>query len=67
MKKTKKMYEKYLNEILSIAYSKDEVMNKYEYLGKVVVDRNYNKGTLGTLLRRRDNIQFDVMYNEWRR
>lgn len=55
-KKTKKDYEKYLNEIgCTLPYGNFVIAGKQRY------------GYYGYLLRKYDPIAFEVGYNEWRR
>lgn len=56
MKKTKKEYEKYLNEI---GLSLDE--------DHFIIGGKKRKGKYGTMLRKHDPIAFSVGYNDWRR
>jgi hypothetical protein len=66
MSKTKKDYEKYLNELYCDSYSEGQAIDNLKYLGdETVIRRNHTNHTLGTLLRRKDNIQFEVGYAEW--
>lgn len=57
MKKTKKEYENYLNEI---GLSLDE-----DYF--IIGGKKRKSGKYGTMLRKHDPIAFEVGYNDWER
>lgn len=56
MKKTKKEYENYLNEI---GLSLDE--------DRFIIGGKKRNGKYGAMLRKHDPIAFSVGYNDWRR
>lgn len=58
MKKTRKEYEAFLNEI-----SPDNDSEKWVIGGK---NRYANRNNYGTMLKRYDPIAFEVGHNEWR-
>lgn len=58
MKKTRKEYEAFLNEI-----SPDNDSEKWVIGGK---NRYVNRNNYGTMLKRYDPVAFEVGYNEWR-
>lgn len=58
MKKTRKEYEAFLNEI-----SPDNDSEKWVIGGK---NRYVNRNNYGTMLKRYDPAAFEVGYNEWR-
>lgn len=58
MKKTRKEYEAFLNEI-----SPDNDSEKWVIGGK---NRYVNRNNYGTMLKRYDPTAFEVGYNEWR-
>ena len=63
MKKTKKNYENYLNEVLeptSLIYLSNKSRGKYISLRYILCSKN-----LGRILRYYDPIAFNVGYNEW--
>lgn len=64
MKKTKKAYEEYLNELASGTYSWDELMDRFGYL-RPRASCLLNKLKLGTALRKYDSIAFEVGFREW--
>ena len=61
MKKTKKNYEEYLNDLYSNCIILEECPGIYDYLPKPLLER----GKLGTCLRKHDPIQFEVGFDEW--
>lgn len=66
IKYTKQAYEKHLNAIIIDHYSESQALDTFHHLGaKEVISRNYHNRTLGTLLRRKDPVQFEVNFNEW--
>lgn len=60
MRKTKKMYEEYLNEN-SPSQGSDEWI-----IGGTIRMSNMWSRTYGTALRKHDPIAFEVGYNEWK-
>ena len=56
MKKTKKNYEEYLNEIGDVLPEESFIM-----AGK------FRRGKYGSMLRKHDPIAFQVGFNEWRK
>ena len=64
MKKTKKNYERYLNDLYynQDIVEMDEVWQFYAYLPAPLL----RKGKLGTCLRRHDPIQFECGFDEWK-
>ncbi len=68
MKKTKKQYEKHLNELYTDIYSEEDAVDNLSYLASDKALRNaYNRRELGTLVRRNDPIGFNAGYNDWSR
>jgi hypothetical protein len=71
--KTKKAYERYLNEIYADAFSISEAEDNFIYLAKTknatsrlkTIHNAYYNHVLGSLLRKNDHIAFNVGYNEW--
>lgn len=62
---TKKQFEVYLNELYSYAYTLEGVKYLLGYLGtEKTIERNYDNVKLGTLLRKKDPLAFDVNYKE---
>jgi len=60
IKKTKKVYEEYLNDLY---YGQDISEGQYSYINAI---RLLRVGKLGTALRKHDPIAFYVGYSEWR-
>ena len=69
-------YEAKLNDTLSSVYNEEEAFEQYEYLcnarrryrcTEMTLRKYIRDNQLGTLIRRLDPIQFNVMYNEQRR
>lgn len=68
MLKTKKNYEKHLNELLNDIHSEESALDDLCYLASDKVVRNaYNRRELGTLTRRKDPIGFMSGFNDWSR
>jgi len=66
MSKTKKDYEKHLNELYCDTYSESQAIDELRYLGsEAVIRKNHANRSLGSLLRKKDSIQFEVGYDEW--
>lgn len=60
LSKTKKAYEKYLNEIMT-----DQTADYWIIGGKIRMYAKWTK-TYGTALRKYDPIAFRLGYNEWK-
>jgi hypothetical protein len=66
--KTKKAFETGLNELYFSYYSESQALDVFSYLGsELVVRNNYYRRSLGTLLRKKDPIGFEVGYSEWKK
>lgn len=66
MKKTKKLYEKYLNRFIYENYTEDEAVENWGYLSlEKIVRNNYKNKNIGSLFRKKDPIAFNVGFNEW--
>lgn len=64
---TRKRYEIYLNEVLSVCPF-DSVGDAYGYLAPhYSLRRAYDEGRLGSLIRKSDPLLFNMNYNEYRR
>jgi hypothetical protein len=62
---TRADFEKHLNEQYLDVYNSSDVLEAFEGLGTDKQIRSaWMEGALGTFLRRKDPIQFDVMYQE---
>lgn len=62
MKKTRKNYEEYLNDMFS---NQDISEGQYSYLTKYA-SKLLKQGKLGTALRHNDPIAFNVGFKEWK-
>ncbi len=63
--KNKKEHEQYLNEVLTECYTPEQAVDNFIYLSnEATVREHYHQRTLGTLLRRKDPIAFQVSYKE---
>jgi len=64
---TRKRYEMYLNEVLSVCPF-ESVEDAYGYLApRYSLRRAYDEGRLGSLIRKSDPVLFNVNYSEYRR
>jgi len=64
---TRKRYEMYLNEVLSVCPF-ESVEGVYGYLAPhYSLRRAYDEGRLGSLIRKSDPLLFNMNYNEYRR
>ena len=65
---TKKDYEKILNDQYADTFSLSQAIDAFQYLGSSkTIENNYLNHTLGSLLRRKDSIRFNVCYNQFSR
>lgn len=65
--KTKKEYETYLNELFADCYSRSQAIDEFCYCAaEEDIISGYENHVLGSLLRDKDHIRFEVGYNEWK-
>ena len=67
-KKTKFRYERHLNDLYSDTFSQQEAVEHFDYFKcrPGTIANAHTQHTLGTLLRRKDPIGFNVGFNDWR-
>lgn len=61
-------YEDYLNQSIGESLSLDEIKENYSHLSSErVIIKNAIANTMGTLIRRKDVVSFEVGYHEKKR
>ncbi len=66
-------HEKYLNELYSYTYNYDETLDNFSHLYKINTFArihllsHYENHTLGTLMRKKDQIAFNISFNDEKR
>ena len=70
MKKTRKNFEEYLNEMFGISFTEEQAVDYCSYfkqgeIRKSTIIANYHKMTLGGLLRVHDPTAFNVLFKQW--
>lgn len=76
IQKTKKEYEKFLNQMYADCYSEEQIVNALEYMtnksrttGTTTIKNirsSHQNHIIGSLLRKYDPLAFEVGYNEWK-
>lgn len=61
-----KQFEEYLNEVYSETGTLQHVLSELRHLGsEETIERHYENGTIGTLIRREDPTMFRVMHADY--
>lgn len=65
-KKTRNEYEQHLNETYTDIYTEDDAVDKLSHLGTATtIRKRHARRELGTLVRAKDVVAFNVGYGEW--
>jgi hypothetical protein len=70
MKKSRKAYEEYLNELYADTYSWGEIYDNFSHFNNCKIKEStllnaYHNHTIGTLERKYDPIAFNAGFHEW--
>ena len=64
-KSIKSKFEQYMNELLNETLSEEQAVDQFSYLAsEKIIRNNYQKRTLGALMKKKDPIAFQCSFND---